>query len=141
MPKTVLRIAQSPYGFISTDEQGIATKMDVRPELGGHNTGSSPMVLLLHALAGCASIDVLMILAKMKLEVSDYTVTVEGEREKDKEPALWQQIHVTFSMKGAGVEEAQVKRAIDLSLDKYCSVAFTLRAAGARISYELLLNS
>lgn len=137
MPHTVLTLAQAPYGFAATDDQGITTTMDVKPELGGNNSGSSPMMMLLNALAGCASIDVLMILNKMKINMQDYTVKVEGEREKDKEPALWQTIHMTFSMKGDPANEASVKRAIDLSLDKYCSVAFTLRAGGAVITYDL----
>lgn len=141
MPQTRLTIAEMPYGFASTDDQGIVTRMDIRPELGGNNTGSSPMVLLLHALAGCASIDVLMILNKMKIPVEDYTVTVDGEREQDKEPALWQTVHLRFSMKGAPAIEPSVKRAIDLSLDKYCSVAFTLRAAGATITYDLHISA
>ena len=141
MPQTRLTIAEAPYGFASVDDQGIVTRMDIRPELGGNNSGSSPMMLLLHALAGCASIDVIMILNKMKIPVQDYTVLVDGEREKDKEPALWQKIHLHFSMKGDASIEASVKRAIDLSLEKYCSVAFTLRAAGAQITYDLHISA
>lgn len=141
MPQTKLTIAAAPYGFATTDDQGIVTRMDIRPELGGNNSGSSPMMLLLNALAGCASIDVLMILNKMKIPVQDYTVTVDGEREKDKEPALWQTIHMRFAMKGDPAMEPSVKRAIDLSLDKYCSVAFTLRAGGATITYDLDISA
>ncbi|WP_222166978.1 OsmC family protein [Edaphocola aurantiacus] len=141
MPQTKLTIAAAPYGFATTDDQGIVTRMDIRPELGGNNSGSSPMMLLLNALAGCASIDVLMILNKMKISVEDYVVTVDGEREKDKEPALWQTIHMRFTMKGDPAIEPSVKRAIDLSLDKYCSVAFTLRAGGATITYDLHISA
>ncbi|UAY54976.1 OsmC family protein [Arachidicoccus terrestris] len=127
------------FAFDSIDENGIITKMDTKPEMGGEGYGARPMQLLLNALAGCASIDVLQILKKRKQQISDYKVTVNGEREADKEPSLWKEIFITFMIDG-DVDRVSAKKAIDLSLDKYCSVAATLRAAGATIRYELVLN-
>ncbi|ANI88942.1 osmotically inducible protein OsmC [Arachidicoccus ginsenosidimutans] len=131
--------ANEHYAFDTKDENGIITKIDSKPELGGENYGARPMQLLLNALIGCSSIDVLSILKKKRQNVTNYKVVANGEREKDKEPALWKEIFLTFIIDGEVMEDA-ARRAIDLSLDKYCSVAATLKAAGAVIKYELVLN-
>lgn len=139
MAKIELIRAGEHFAFDSIDENGIITKMDTKPEMGGEGYGARPMQLLLNALAGCVSIDILQILKKRKQQISDYKVTVQGEREADKEPSLWKEIFITFMIDG-DVDRLSAKKAIDLSLDKYCSVAATLRAAGATIRYELVLN-
>ncbi len=131
--------ANDNYAFDTKDENGIITRMDTKPEMGGENYGSRPMQLLLNALAGCTSIDVLSILKKKRQQVINYKVFVNGEREKEKEPSLWKEIFLTFLIDGEVTEDA-ARHAIDLSLDKYCSVAATLKAAGAVIKYELVLN-
>lgn len=139
MTRIELIRANKHYAFDSTDENGVITRMDTKPEMGGEGYGARPMQLLLNALVGCASIDVLSILEKKRQQVSDYKVVVNGEREAGKEPSLWREILLTFMISG-DVTEDSARRAIDLSLDKYCSVAATLRAAGASIKYELILN-
>jgi len=139
MPTVELIRANDRYAFDAKDENGIITKMDTKPEMGGENYGARPMQLLLNALAGCASIDVLSILEKKRQQVSNYKVRVSGEREAGKEPSLWKEVFITFVIDGEVTEDA-ARRAIDLSLDKYCSVAATLKAAGAVIKYELVLN-
>ncbi|SEA52833.1 putative redox protein [Arachidicoccus rhizosphaerae] len=139
MAKIELIRAGANYAFDSIDENGVITRMDTKPEMGGEGYGARPMQLLLNALAGCASIDILSILKKRKQEITDYKVTVDGQREVGKEPSLWTEIFLTFSIDG-DVDRLSAKKAIDLSLDKYCSVAATLRAAGATIKYELILN-
>ena len=139
MAKIELIRAGADFAFDSIDENGNITKMDTKPEMGGQNYGARPMQLLLNALAGCASIDILAILKKRKQDISDYKVSIQAEREGDKEPSLWKEIFITFIIDG-DVDRLSAKKAIDLSLDKYCSVAATLRAAGAEIKYELVLN-
>lgn len=131
--------ANDKYAFDSKDENGVITRMDTKPEMGGENYGARPMQLLLNALAGCSSIDVLSILEKKRQQVSSYKVHISGEREIGKEPSLWKEIFITFMIDGEVSEDA-ARRAIDLSIDKYCSVAATLKAAGAVIKYELVLN-
>lgn len=139
MAKIELIRAGQHFAFDSIDEQGVITKMDTKPEMGGQGYGARPMQLLLNALAGCASIDILSILQKRKQEISDYKVTINGSRATGKEPSLWEEIFITFRIDG-DVDRLSAKKAIDLSLDKYCSVAATLKAAGATIKYELILN-
>jgi putative redox protein len=123
---------QSDYGFEAKDENGYIVRMDTSPETGGQNFGARPMQLLLTGLAGCASIDVIGILKKQKQEIEDYKVIVNGTRETGKEPALWKSIKIEFHLYG-NIDESKARKAVDLSLEKYCSVAATLIAAGASI--------
>lgn len=139
MAKVVLTRANKHYAFDTTDENEVITKIDSKPEMGGEGYGARPMNLLLNALTGCASIDILSILAKKRQNITGYRVEVNGEREKGVEPSLWKEIFLTFIIEGE-VTELAARQAIDLSLDKYCSVAATLKAAGATIKYSLVLN-
>ncbi|MCW7483038.1 OsmC family protein [Leptospira kanakyensis] len=128
---------ESPYVLEATNESGNSIRIDASPEIGGKNSGPRPMELLIMGLAGCSSIDVLMILAKHRIEVKDYSVEVDADREKVEEANLFKNIHLKFKVAGEFKEE-QVKRAIDLSLEKYCSVAKTLEKT-AKITYEFEL--
>jgi putative redox protein len=122
----------------ATNEGGNSIYMDGSESIGGQNLGMRPMQLLLAALGGCSSMDVLSILAKQKQSVDKYEVLVEGERETGKEPSLFKDIHVHFKVSG-NVEEEKLKRAIELSMSKYCSVAKTLEhTAKITYSYELV---
>ncbi|TGM66059.1 OsmC family peroxiredoxin [Leptospira meyeri] len=128
---------ETPYVLEASNESGNSIRIDASPEIGGKNSGPRPMELLIMGLAGCSSIDVLMILTKHRIEVLDYSVDVDAEREKVEEANLFKNIHMKFKVKGDFKEE-QVKRAIDLSLEKYCSVAKTLEKT-AKITYEFEL--
>ncbi|TGN11478.1 OsmC family protein [Leptospira bandrabouensis] len=128
---------ETPYVLEATNEFGNSIRIDASPEIGGKNSGPRPMELLIMGLAGCSSIDVLMILNKHRIEVKDYSVEVDADREKIEEANLFKNIHMKFKVKGDFKEE-QVKRAIDLSLEKYCSVAKTLEKT-AKITYEFEL--
>lgn len=132
-----LKRIESPFVLEVTNESGNSIKIDASPEIGGKNSGPRPMELLIMGLAGCSSIDVLMILNKHRIEVKDYSVDVEADREKVGEANLFKNIHMKFFVKG-DFQESQVKRAIDLSLEKYCSVAKTLEKT-ASITYEFVI--
>jgi putative redox protein len=97
------------------------------------------MQTLLAALAGCSSVDIISILKKQRQDLTNLKIEVDGNREEGKEPSLWKQVEVKFLLEG-NIEETKAKRAVDLSLEKYCSVAETLRKAGAVIEYEIFLN-
>lgn len=124
------------YAFEAKDSDGHIALMDAGVETGGHNSGIRPMQLLLMALASCSGIDIVSILKKQRQELADLKMIVEGEREQDKEPALWKYIHIKFQFSG-NVEEDKARKACALSMDKYCSVAATLRAAGCTIEWEV----
>ena len=83
--------------------------------------------------------DIISILKKQRQELTNIKIDVDGKREEGKEPALWKVVDIKFMLEGE-IEESKAKRAVDLSLEKYCSVAETLRKAGATITYEVFLN-
>ena len=135
MPRIELSRVQNDFGFEAKDEQGHVVKMDTSPESGGHNYGVRPMQMLLMGLAGCSAIDVIMILKKQRQEVRDYKMVVNGDREAGKEPSLWKNITIEFHIYG-NVDEDKAKKAVELSITKYCSVSATLELAGATIKTE-----
>lgn len=139
MPTIQLSRVHGDFGFEATDENGHTIKMDSSPESGGLNYGVRPMQSLLMALGGCSAIDVISILKKQRQDVVDYKMTISGEREKGKEPSLWQTIHVKFQLYG-DIEPDKASRAVDLSINKYCSVAATLKAAGAQITTQVVVH-
>lgn len=96
------------------------------------------MQLLLVAAASCSSIDIISILKKQKQPLKDIKITVQGEREKDKVPSLFTDIHIHYKLFG-DLNEDKVKRAINLSIEKYCSVSKTLEVtAKITTSYEII---
>lgn len=133
--KLHLKQIGKPFHLQATNETGNTVEMDGSPEIGGTNLGTRPMELLVMGLMGCSSIDVLMILGKKKVEIEDYQVSASAEREKVGDAKLFSAIELLFKIKGTG-NEAQYRQAIELSLQKYCSVAKTLEKT-AKISYKL----
>jgi putative redox protein len=127
------------YGMTFTDLSGNTMQTDIAPEQGGTGKGIRPMQSLLVALMGCSSVDIVSILKKQKQDIEDFTMEADGEREPGKEPSLWKKIHLRFIMTGA-IDPAKAYRAATLSMEKYCSVAETLRRAGAEISFTLEVN-
>ncbi len=127
------------YGFAAKDTLGHTVNIDTSPETGGENFGARPMQLLLMALAGCSGIDVISILKKQRQDVKGYKMVVKGERESGKEPSLWKDIWVEFNIYG-NVDVDKANRAAELSMDKYCSVAATLRGAGANIQWTVTVH-
>ena len=129
-----LRRVKEPFVLEAENENGNKITIDASPEIGGGNSGPRPMELLIMGLAGCSSIDVIMILEKQKVKILDYSVEVNAEREKVDHVSLFSNIHMKFKIQG-DMQLDQAKRAIDLSLEKYCSVAKTLERT-AKITYE-----
>lgn len=138
MAKVELKRVSGDYGFDTINENGTIIKLDSNPEMGGTEYGARPMQVLLNALAGCASIDVISILKKQRQEVTDYKVTVTGEREPGVEPSLWKEIELVFEITGK-VDEGKAQRAVEISMNKYCSVAITLAKAGATITTKVIV--
>jgi putative redox protein len=136
MARIHLKQIDKDYQFITTDEAGQQMTMDIPVDQGGHGNGVRPMQALLSALGGCSAVDVVMILKKQKESIEHFEMIINGEREVGKEPALWQTIHIVFKFKGT-LSQEQAEKACALSIDKYCSVAATLRAAGAVITWSV----
>src|SRR5678809_511258 len=122
MIKVELARVHGEYGFEVKDAYGQSVKIDNSPDHGGDNFGVRPMQLLLMALAGCSGMDVVSILNKQRQVVKDYKTIVRGVREAGVETSVWIQVELEFIITG-DVEEAKARRAIELSVNKYCSVA------------------
>jgi putative redox protein len=122
------------YHMQARNDTGNTIEMDGSPAIGGTNQGFRPMQLLLAAVGGCSTIDIVNILNKQKQLVEDIHITVDGEREPNVEPSLFKDIHVHFTLKG-DLSDEKVKRAVELSMGKYCSVAKTLEKT-AKITYS-----
>lgn len=134
-----VNLTQPEFGFTATDEAGKSITMDTSPDDGGKGYGVRPMQALLMGLGGCSGIDVVSILKKKKQTITSFRMEISGEREKDKIPALWEKVHVVFHLAGEITEE-HAQHAVSLSIDKYCSVAETLRRAGCAITWELKVS-
>jgi putative redox protein len=133
------QITEPDYGMTVTDAKGHTIKIDIPADQGGHGNGFRPMQTMLAALCGCSSVDVVSILKKQRQTLEDLIIKVDGERQHGVEPALWEKIHLLFHLKG-DVDPAKANRAVQLSMEKYCSVAETLRRAGAEITWEVMVN-
>lgn len=136
MPKIELSRVFGDYGFEANDEFGHVVKMDSSTQSGGQNYGVRPMQMLLMGLAGCSAIDVIAILKKQRQDIKDYKMVVNGERQAGIEPSLWKTITIEFNLMG-DIDEDKAAKAVELSMNKYCSVAATLVNAGANITWKV----
>ncbi|MCW9708030.1 OsmC family protein [Fodinibius salsisoli] len=121
----------------AANEEGGLTRMDGSTSIGGLEGGFSPMQLLLAGAGGCSSIDIMNILEKQKQDLQDLKVEIEGDRQKKDTYSEFTTIHLHYIFTGE-LDEAKVERAINLSLDKYCSVTKTLgKTSEITHSYEI----
>jgi putative redox protein len=139
--KISLQRIDDAFNMEAVDEQGHKVSMDSSIENGGKNNGVRPMQMLLMGLGGCSAIDVAMILKKQRQELSDFRIEIDGEREKGKEPSIWENVHIIFHLAGENLDADKAARAVELSMTKYCSVAETLRRAGGKLTWETKVNS
>ncbi|HUO34618.1 MAG TPA: OsmC family protein [Candidatus Acidoferrum sp.] len=121
--------------FLAAMPSGHAIVMDADR---AHNAAPGPMEMLLGALGACTSVDVVSILAKKRQTLDSLEVIVSGER-APQPPAVWTKIDVEYRLKGK-LEEKAVKDAIELSQNKYCSVAAMLSKT-AKLSYKFVIEA
>lgn len=121
------------------NEEGGKIRMDGTNEIGGLEGGFSPMQLLLAGIGGCSAIDIIGILEKQKQPLQDLQVVVDGDRQSVGTYSEFKTIRLNFIFTG-DLEDKKVKRAIDLSLDKYCSVSKALEK-GSEIFYSYEIKS
>ncbi|MFM8750248.1 OsmC family protein [Rhabdaerophilum sp.] len=111
--------------FLGEAGSGHSIVMDGSPESGGRNAGFRPMELLLVGLAGCTAFDVVLILRRGREDVVDCIVEVSAERAPE-DPKVFTKLHLDYRVKGKNLDEAKVKRAVELSKEKYCSASIML---------------
>ncbi|MBH4005674.1 OsmC family protein [Pseudomonas aeruginosa] len=121
--------------FLGESGSGHVVVMDGPPDHGGRNLGVRPMEMVLIGLGGCTNFDVVSILKKARQPVESCEAFLEAER-ADEEPKVFTKIHVHFVVKGRGLKEAQVKRAVELSAEKYCSASIMLGRGRVEITHD-----
>lgn len=125
--------------FVGESGTGHAIVMDADLDVGGSNTGMRPMEMLLVGLGGCSGMDVASILTKKKQNVADISINIKGQK-ADTYPKKFTDIEIEFIISGKNLSEEDVKKAIDLSMEKYCSVKATLEGV-AKINYSYKINN
>ena len=137
--KITVNRQEAPFYLQAKNEEGNTLMMDASPAIGGTGRGFRPMEMLLAGLGGCSSIDVVVILQKSKQPLDHIEVEIDGHRQEGVEPSLFQTIHVKYKLRGGFTDEA-AQRAVDWSMQKYCSVAKTLeKTATITWSWERLV--
>ena len=121
--------------FEAESGSGHTVMIDGPPDHGGENQGVRPMELMLLGVGGCSAFDVMHILKKARQDVTDCVTEVSAER-VDEEPAVFKSIHLHFVVTGNNLKEAQVKRAVSLSAEKYCSASIMLSRAGVAVTHS-----
>jgi len=139
MGKIILERVKGDFGFEAKDMHKHTVRMDTSDETGGDNFGVRPMQMLLMGLGGCSAIDIVTILKKQRQQIDDFKIEIEGDREQGQEPSLWENIRINYFLKGK-IEPEKAKRACELSMGKYCSVAATLLKSGTKITWNVKVN-
>lgn len=124
--------------FVAEAGSGHSVVIDGPPDHGGRNTGPRPMEMLLMGMGACTSFDVLEILEKSRAPVADCVASIEAER-AESVPSVFTKIHIHFTVSGQGLKEKQVKRAVELSADKYCSASIMLAKGGVEVTHSFTI--
>ena len=120
--KINLHRLDNAFHFLATNDAGNEVHLDVSPEEGGAGQGAGPMQAVIMALGGCSGIDIVSILKKGRQDLQGFDVEIDYERAEGEVPALFTHIHAHYILTG-NLDPEKARRAVDLSINKYCSVA------------------
>ncbi len=123
----------------STQINGHAVTIDLDKAGGGNDLGTSPKILMLVSLAGCTGVDVVGILNKMKVNFSDLTINVEAHLTEE-HPKIYDKVTVIYTIKVDKANEEKVKKAVDLTQEKYRGVSEMFRSFAKLSSKIIYLN-
>src|SRR6185312_3667263 len=112
----------------TADLNGHKIEIDTDEAHGGKNTGTRPKVLMLASLAGCTGLDVVSMLNKMRVNFSDFSISVDGHLTETEEPKIYDAVTINYSIKVNKEDEAKVLKAVTLSEEKYCGVSKMFQA-------------
>ena len=119
------------FHFEALGGDKVAVHIDGAAAIGGNHQGARPMELILMGLGSCAVMDTLLILKKMKQQVDDIKVVVEGDREDGAVPAPFVALRLRFILRGPHLEQKKAEQAVRLSIEKYCSVSVMLEKSAS----------
>ena len=121
-----------------TEVNGHKLVLDAESKVGGEDKGMTPKPLMLVALAGCTAMDVVSILKKMRVKLDDFNVDIEGNLTEE-HPKQYDKMKIIYEFTGVNLPLEKIKKAIDLSQDKYCGVSASFKKAFP-ISYEIVIK-
>lgn len=124
--KIELKRIDENYLMEAVNDSGNTVRTDGSPAIGGGNQAFRPMQLLLAGIGSCSSIDIISLLRKQRQELDDIRITVTADRVEGVVPSLFSKIHVHYVLVG-DVSDKKAERAVNLSMEKYCSVALILK--------------
>lgn len=125
--------------FEAKNQKGLSVNFDVPIAHGGDETALSPMENVLASLAACSSLNVLIILKKKRQKVTGYKIKAIADKKTDTPPKVFTKIHLKHIVKGENIDPEALKKAIELSEEKYCSVAAMLKeSVEITSSYEII---
>ncbi|HUZ61495.1 MAG TPA: OsmC family protein [Hanamia sp.] len=119
----------------TADVNGHKIEIDTDEAGGGKNLGTRPKVLMLVSLAGCTGLDVVSILNKMRVNFSDFSISVDGHL-TDTEPKMYDEVVINYTIKVKKEDESKVEKAVNLSEEKYCGVSKMFEAF-AKVSFKI----
>lgn len=130
------------FHFEGSGSSDVKIHVDGSPAIGGHNAGVRPMELLLMALASCSAIDIVLIMKKQRQEITSFRIVAEGERvkEEDTQRTPYRTINLNFILKGSNLDAGKVNRAVQLSMEKYCSATAQLEST-AQITHSVTIEN
>ena len=124
--------------FKGSSESGHEVVLDGPEELGGKGLGMRPMEMMLIGMGGCTSFDVVTILKRSRQQITGCIAEIEATR-ADKIPKVFTSIHIHFLIKGIGLQEKAVERAVELSANKYCSASIML-GKSVKITHDFVIS-
>ncbi|MEA1986440.1 MAG: OsmC family protein [Candidatus Marinimicrobia bacterium] len=139
MSKSSIDIAWNKKMSFKTSLNGHEIILDADKNVGGEDKGPPPKPFMLIALGGCTAMDVISILGKMRVEVEDFHVRVEGELTEE-HPKHYHKMHVIYEFKGENLPMDKIKKAVKLSEDRYCGVSATYKKAMELTSEIKIIN-
>ena len=125
---------QGGLKFVSANDQGHQTIFDVTDEKG-NSDGPTPVQVFLEALATCSAIDIVVVLNKRRLKIDSFKCDVEAKRANE-HPKIFTDIRINFIISGDGINDREMRRAINLSRDKLCSLLAIIDKSKTQVSME-----
>lgn len=122
----------------SADLDGHKLVVDAPTEAGGTDSGPRPKVLMLMALGGCTGMDVVSLLKKMRVEVESFNMRISGDITEE-HPKQFESMKLIYEFTGKDLDEVKIKKAIDMSMDKYCGVSATYKKV-LDFTYEIVIK-
>ena len=125
--------------IIGTNHAGLETIFDTSPAVGGENTASTPMEIMLQSMAACSFMDVVSILRKKRKDIAAMNIKIEAVRGPE-HPKKFTDVHLVYELTSSDAETKDLERAIELSQDKYCGASAMFKDSGCKVTHEAVIN-